>query len=387
MRSHRPLLALVALLAMPTLLTGCAALRPGRRDSAGGGGGGAVGGQCRGDFGTNNAAQKIEAFLIAAGDFSDAAISVQNDLLAACQRMGRALGVAEADLVGDGPEGVRAVCTTVNERFRAEMQAIRGASRVQVTIESRPPHCEVSMDAYARCAADCEARVDPGSVEIQCEGGEIRGRCNAECTGSCAADVRGECSGTCEGICDGRCSQTGPDGSCAGRCEGTCEGQCVVRAQASCQGECRGGCSIEYEEPYCTGEVRPASVSARCRASCEARVEAHARCDPGETRMNVSGGIDPAMQPRVDAVQNAVREGLSAILALRTRVERLERSGRQIARLAPDLPNAAATVGIGAVACATAAAGAVADSMASVSVSVEVSVSISASASASASAQ
>jgi hypothetical protein len=97
--------------------------------------------------------------------------------------------------------------------------------------------------------------------------------------------------------------------------------------------------------------------------------------------MTVSGGIDPSMQPRVDAVQAAVREGLGAILTLRTRLERLSRSGREIARIAPELPNAAATVGIGAVACATSAAGAIVDSMSSVSVSLEVSVSISASAS------
>ena len=97
--------------------------------------------------------------------------------------------------------------------------------------------------------------------------------------------------------------------------------------------------------------------------------------------MTVSGGVDPAMQPRVDAVQAAVREGLGAVLTLRVRLQRMSAAGRDIARLAPELPNAAATVGIGAVACATLAAGAVASSMASVSVSLEVSVSISASAS------
>lgn len=389
MRTTRPsrlALTSLALLLLPALLAGCPVRggRAGGRGTAGGGGGGTLGAQCRGDFGSTNAAAKIEAFLGAAAEFGDAAIEVQNEMLAACQRMGRALGMAEADLSGAGSEGLRDVCGAVNDRFRSELQAIRAATSVQVTIETRPPHCEVSMDAYARCAADCEAQVDPGSIQIQCEGGEIRGRCSAQCTGRCAVDVSGQCSGTCEGICEGTCSQTAADGSCAGTCSGTCRGECVVQASGGCQGECRGGCSVEWQEPYCTGEVRPASVSARCRASCEARVEAHARCEPGEARMNVSGGVDPAMQPRVDAVRTAVREGLSAILALRTRVERLQRSGREIARLAPELPNAAATVGIGAVACATAAAGAVAESMASVSVSVEVSVSISASASASA---
>ena len=365
-------------------MAGCPALRGGRaggRGSAGGSGSGSVRGQCRGDFGTTQAAAKIETFLASAAEFGDTAIQLQNELYGACQRMGRALHMSESELAGTGPEGVRTVCTAVNNRFRAEMQAIRGASRVQVNVETRPPHCEVSMDAYASCAAECEAQVDPGSIQLQCEGGELRGRCTASCTGSCAVEVSGQCSGTCEGMCDGRCAQTAADGSCAGQCEGSCRGQCVARASGTCQGECRGGCSIEFQEPYCTGQVRPASVSARCRASCDARLEARARCEPGEARMSVSGGIDPSMQPRVDAVQAAVREGLGTILTLRTRLERLTVAGREIARIAPELPNAAATVGIGAVACATSAAGAVADSMSSVSVSLEVTVSISASAS------
>lgn len=392
MRIARTLLVLATVLAAPALLSGCPGLR---RGGGGGGGGGASGGgeaglsaQCRGDFGRTAAAAKIEAFLLAANDFSEAAISVQNDLLIACQRMGRALGMNETDLraSGPGPDATQVVCNAVNERYRSELQAIRGASRVEVRIETVPPHCEVSIDAYAECTAECEARVDPGEIEVTCEGGEIRGQCSAQCQGSCAASVEGQCGGTCEGACDGQCSATQADGSCAGRCEGTCRGQCVVEAQASCQGECRGGCSVEMQEPYCTGRVRPASASARCRASCDARMEAHARCTPGEARMQVSGGMDAAMQARADAVQRATAEGVGAILAIRTRVERLQAAGREIARIAPELPSAAATVGIGAVACATAGAAAVADAMSSVSVSVSVSVEVSASASASASA-
>lgn len=372
----------MALLMVTVFIAGCPVLRGGRAGGRGSTAGTAgVSGQCRGDFGTTHAAAKIEAFLAAAAEFGDTAVEIENELRAACQRMGRALGMAESELAGAGSEGMSRMCAAVNDRFRAEMQAIRAASSVQVNIETRPPHCEVSMDAYASCAAECEAQVDPGSIQLQCEGGELRGRCTASCTGSCAVEVSGQCSGTCEGFCDGQCTQTAADGSCAGRCEGTCRGQCVAQASGSCQGECRGGCSVEFQEPYCTGEVRPASVSARCRASCNARLEAHARCEPGEARMSVSGGVDPSMQPRVDAVQAAVREGLGAILTLRTRLERLSSAGREIARLAPELPNAAATVGIGAVACATSAAGAIADSMSRVSVSLEVTVSVSASAS------
>jgi hypothetical protein len=375
------------LIVLPVLVAGCFPVtRTGGGGSSGGGGtrGGGLSVQCRGDFGTTAAAAKIETFMRAAAAFSDAAIAIQNDLLAACQRMGRALGMAEADLAGSGPEGTRTVCGAVHDRYRRELQAIRSATSVRVEVQSRPPHCEVSMNAYARCAAECEARVDPGSVEVRCEGGELRGRCSGTCTGRCAAEVSGRCSGTCEGICEGRCAATAADGSCAGACEGTCRGECVVDAQASCSGECRGGCSVEMQEPYCTGRVRPASASARCRAACDAELEAQARCTPGEARLNVSGGVDPAMRPRVEAVQRATAEGLSTILSLRERVQRLQTAGREIARIAPELPQAAATVGVGATACATAAASAVAEAIASLSVSVEVSVQVSASASVSA---
>jgi hypothetical protein len=100
--------------------------------------------------------------------------------------------------------------------------------------------------------------------------------------------------------------------------------------------------------------------------------------------LTISGGIEPSMQPRVEALQRATAEGLSAILTLRERVARLEASGREIARIAPNVPRAAATLGMTAASCATAAAGAIANAMASVTVSVEVTVRVSATASASA---
>ena len=33
---------------------------------------------------------------------------------------------------------------------------------------------DAMVDAYARCAAECQATVTPGYAEIHCEGGEIR---------------------------------------------------------------------------------------------------------------------------------------------------------------------------------------------------------------------
>lgn len=352
----------------------CAACGPVARGGSSRGGGGAVSmAACGADFGTTSAAAKLETFFDATARFHDSAFAAEAELLAACQRTGRALGMSEGELSGNLAE----VCGAANERLRTEMAAIR--SNTTVNVASEPPRCEVSVEAYGSCMASCEAQVDPGSVEITCEGGEIRGYCDASCQGSCAVDVTGSCSGTCEGTCAGTCSAPGANGACAGSCEGTCQGRCVVDAQASCQGECRGGCSVSYREPYCTGRIRRPTASARCRASCDARIEAQARCTPGHTDISVQGGLDAENQARLERVQLAMREGVSAILALRERITRLRDAGAEIVETAPSIPGAAAAVSIGAVACATAAAASCAESAASLSVSVEVTVSFSAS--------
>lgn len=382
---HVSKLSLVALVALS--LTGCPALRGRGAGGGGGGGGGGTSGSlaaCSGDFGATHAAAKIESFLRAASAFEAAASGLERDLVGGCQRAGRALGMSEADLApAPGPEGLRAVCGAVATRLRSEIDALRAQAGVTLTVEARPPHCEVSVDAYASCVAECEAQVDPGAVELTCEGGELRGHCDATCTGRCAADVTATCSGVCEGRCEGTCSARAADGSCAGACDGTCHGACVVEGEASCTGECRGGCSVAYREPYCTGRVRRPNVSGRCQASCDAHVEAEARCTPGEAHVALTGGLDADGQARLARVQEALRDGVSAVLSLRARAERLRTSATEMAEIAPTLPESAAAVGIGASLCATAASGAVVQSMASVSVSVEVSVSFSASASAS----
>jgi hypothetical protein len=377
----RPTLCLSLLLVTVLALTGC----PARGRGAGGRGGGSSMAGCDRDFGATAAAAKLESFFAATRDWENAAMSVQRDLLGACQSTGIALGMDQADLADTGgTDGLRAVCSRVETRLREEIAALRESAHADLQIDTRPPHCEVSVDAYAGCMAECEATVDPGSVEITCEGGEIRGSCDAQCTGRCAVQVDAACTGVCEGSCEGTCSARNADGSCSGTCDGTCHGSCVVDAQASCSGECRGGCSVEYREPYCTGQIRRPTASARCRASCDARVEASARCTPGTMNVTLDAGLDADGQARLARVQAAVRDGLTAILGIRTRVQRLQAAGAQIVRTAQDIPSSAAAVGINAVICATAAAGAVADASASISVSVEVSVSVSGSMSASA---
>lgn len=301
-----------------------------------------------------------------------------------------------AELSGD----LRTTCMAVRDKVQAEMQAV--GEGIEVNVIATPPHCEVSIDAYAQCVAECDVNVEPGNLDIQCEGGEIVGQCSAECQGSCAVDIQGECSGRCDGTCnagctgscygtcEGNCAAVGDDGQCQGRCDGTChgtcsagcqgscEGTCWVEGQASCQGECRGGCSVEYERPRCETDYTPPQVDVDCHASCDARFQARAECQPGELDVQVTGTADE----RVERLRAAFMH-FRNLAVLRERARRVRDAGEQLVGSARRL-RGAAQAGVEALACVAEAALVIPSAAASVSVSVEVSVSVSASASASA---
>lgn len=353
---------------------------------------------CDSDFGATEAAMKVESFLLATSTFVGTAAEIENSLKDSCTRMAAELGVTP------GSGDARAVCQPVVDKLRSEMSDLRGSGHLTIAIESRPPVCEVSVDAYAQCAAQCDATFDPGHAEIQCEGGELRGQCSAQCTGRCAVEAHGQCSGVCEGSCstsctgtchgecEGTCRTRGADGQCNGACTGTChgscssgctgtcEGSCEMSAQASCSGECRGGCSVAYTEPRCTGTVRPPSVRADCRASCDARMNAQAHCTPGYTHVNVSGRVASNLEERVTHLRNAINMGFGEIAAMHAKLERLGASAREMTQTAGQLPRALGDLGLGATACFTAATAALPRASASISVSIEVSASFSATA-------
>ncbi|HJL18619.1 MAG TPA: hypothetical protein RMH99_23360 [Sandaracinaceae bacterium LLY-WYZ-13_1] len=377
----------VAITTLALAAASCGPVSRGGRRSRGGGGGSSGGeaaftSQCRGDFGASAAANRFETFMGSVWEFHQAATRTQQTLLDACQQMGRALELPAAQLDGAGPDGTRAVCGAVTEALRTEMAAIREGSETTVELRTRPPHCEARFDAYADCAARCDVDLEPGELELRCEGGEVRGQCSAECSGRCAVDVDARCEGVCEGRCEGTCTQRGPDGSCAGACDGTCHGECVADVSGECGGECRGSCSVEWQEPYCTGHYDPPQVSADCQAACEARVEASMECRPGEAELVVSGGPGPDVQARLERVREAVRVGLATVLTVRERVQRLRESGRAVLAQLEQLPDSVRSVGVSAAACSAGALADLRSSLAAVSVSVEVSVSVSASVSA-----
>lgn len=337
---------------------------------AGGGGAGQISGACRGDLGASQAAQKVEVFVNTAAEFAVAAQALQRGLLDACRETGQALAMPPSALGGgDGPEATRAVCQRVNAQLQAELAALRNAGSLQLGVSLVPPACEVRVDAYARCAAECDATFTPGQAELACQGGELRGQCSAQCSGRCAVEVSGACNGICEGSCVGN--------SVGGRCEGQCQGRCVAEVSGACGGECRGGCSVAFEAPRCTGRVVPPSVNADCRAACDARLDAHAQCTPGRVDLAVQGSVSDDLAPRVARLRAALGGGVATIVQLRQRAERVARSGVALGRAMGELPSAARTVGVQAGLCATAAAAATAQAVASVNISVQVSVEVS----------
>lgn len=394
----------IAYVWISTIGIGCSSLSSGPGAQTGGG----VGGQCGVDFGASAEAQKLEAFVVAADAFGSSARDLEGSLAETCKTMGRELGISDAEMQGSGVPAAKAACDPVAAKLRSELTDLRAAAHLTIQVAATPPRCEVSVDAYAKCAAECDATVDPGTVQLQCEGGEIVGKCSGECQGSCAAEVSGKCEGQCEGTCDGGCGGTcqgacdgtcatkGADGQCAGKCNGTCRGtcsasckgncsgQCAVSGQASCSGECRGGCSVAFEEPRCTGTVRPPEISAECKASCDARLNAQASCQPGEVAVIIKGNVDSNIEERVNHVKAALEGGWANLQVTGIKLARLRDSGEALVATAKEVPGAVGSLGIKAVGCATEAAAAVPSAFASVGVSVEVSVSVSASASASA---
>lgn len=348
-------------------LTGCA-IPPSQR-----GGAATIPPTCGGDLGASAAAQRVEAFVVSVSQFTDSANQLNLQLLTGCRQMAGALEVPVADIAAAAaaPNPTEALCARAAQQLRDDLAALRGGVAARAEVTATPPVCRVSVDAYAACAAGCDATFTPGEVEVQCEGGELRGSCSATCTGRCAVEVNGTCSGTCEGSCSAYDTQ--------GRCTGTCQGRCVAAATGACTGECRGGCSVRFTEPVCTGHVRPPRIDADCRAACDARLDARATCTPGELRLALGADVSADAAARAARVQAAIAGGFRTVAGLRAQLERTAASGAEMARAAEGLPRAVGELSAGAAACAYAASQAAASAVASVNVSVRVSVSVSAS--------
>jgi hypothetical protein len=302
-------------------------------------------------------------------------------------------GLASIDAFFGAAIDLNAAMLRLDGKLRAELDAIGasvglepGASGAEIrdaisvhldgyiegglTLDYQPAKCEASIEATVAAAAECDAEVDPGSVQAKCEGA-----CEAEAgvAVDCGADAELRCEGTapgfaCDGTCSGSCvaelsAATACDGTCRGtcttddstmegfegRCNGTCEGECAVdmsagaRCDAKCEGSCEytapeGGCeanatahcqanadaSIECDAG-CEGTVEPPSVSAECEATVEAKASASVECTPPTIAFGFEWNGDAATDLEAQAEFRAWLEGFrahfGAILAARVEAE------------------------------------------------------------------
>lgn len=252
----------------------------------------------------------VDSFFGAVVDFSNAAGTVNGNIRAQLDAIALSVGLKQGAAAAD---------------IKAAIQARLAASvNGGLTIKAEPARCEANVDVSVKAAAACDVDVDPGSVEVKCEGSctidaEAQAKCTGEaklsckgtapnlecagnCTGSCDISGGAECGGTCNGKCTGECSAKDAQGNCRGACKGTCEGTCELRAGGECKGKCEGSC--EYTPPSgsceagaevrctgsakvdveckggCEGNVTPPKVSAECQASVDARASASIECTP-----------------------------------------------------------------------------------------------------------
>jgi len=203
----------------------------------------------------------IRAFVAASGDLVAVAAAAENEVAAACERMGRDLGVPPEQMA---PQENQSRATSACNAVSARMDAILGTG-AQVRVDYTPPQCQADANVEASCRGQCSAQLDPGYVKANCAPGHLYGRCSGNCSGSCA----GACSGSCAG-----------NTTASGQCEGTCNG--------SCNGDCHGSCSIDFQEPKCDVAMQGPSADARCDGSCKAHANFTAQCTPAQVRVSAS---------------------------------------------------------------------------------------------------
>jgi hypothetical protein len=251
-------------------------------------------------------------------------------LVTACGNLAKDLG--KDGKFENGGQACKAAASAI-----AEIKGKLGAS-AKVTLAFEPPRCQASLDAMANCVAECDANVEPGKVDVECEPGKLSGTCEAQCSGRCDLKAAAKCEGTCEGSCSanfsgscggqcrGTCDGKKSDGaSCSGKCQGSCsaladgtcggqcDGSCEMKSAGQCDGTCTGACSVEMKAPSCEGDIKPPKASVECNAACEIEVQADVKCEPGKVALIVEGSADAQLAATFRA---AIERNLPAVLEI-----------------------------------------------------------------------
>ncbi|MCC6523449.1 MAG: hypothetical protein IT373_12395 [Polyangiaceae bacterium] len=263
---------------------------------------------------------KFEALSNAADALVNVSTSLKASVATACFNIATDLGEAPpADPANYTDDDVTTACNLATAALNAEFT---GGADINLVIEGG--HCEVNAQAQFNCEASCDVSgsCTPGSIEVQCDPGELsvvcEGSCDvgATCEGSVGAGAV-ECNGTCEGNCTGTCSTGEPDGShCAGTCDGSCTGDCTLTGptvSGSCGGtaKCTGGCTGAYSAPSCTGTLNPpaCNIDAECEAGCQGQASLEASCTPPSVSIEVvaagSANLQSTLEANLPAIWNA----------------------------------------------------------------------------------
>ncbi|HEY6557507.1 MAG TPA: hypothetical protein VI072_09540 [Polyangiaceae bacterium] len=285
---------------------------------------------------------KVKAALAAGANLQELAAEVEGEVATACGNLAKDLGASDDDIKPqeDGPGKKAEAACNAAVKFVGEAKAkAKGTLKVDVV----PPKCSASMSAMADCAASCDATIKPGEAKVECEGGEISGKCEGQCKGTCTVEAGAKCEGTCGGTCKGTCEanfsgkcdgncqgkcdgkdtkgkcagtcegkcEGGGNGSCGGACKGECSASCTMNGKAECGGTCSGGCSVEIKEPKCSGNIKPPEMSAECKANCDAKVTGKVECVPARVTVNVAGAADAQAAAKL---RSAIEANLPAIL-------------------------------------------------------------------------
>jgi hypothetical protein len=286
---------------------------------------------------------QIDGFFKALNYFQSGSARINAEFQAHLDALAKAFGVDCAGM------DTGACATAVKTAIAGEISAnVQGSLRVDYV----PPKCSANVNVMVEAQAECTAQADadctppavePGSVQISCEG-QCTGGCSGMCSGQCAVDVTGgSCTGSCEGGCDltagGTCSGTchgacaAPDdctakdaqGQCNGKCSGTCTGSCEMAVAASCSGMCTGKCVAPMATASCTGECR-GSCDANCTGSCEGSAtpptitppncdaDVEAQCN-ASAKAQASASLD-CTPPRLDIDFDLVAEGAAQVAFL-----------------------------------------------------------------------
>ncbi|MBI4954475.1 MAG: hypothetical protein HY908_20795 [Myxococcales bacterium] len=274
---------------------------------------------------------KFEALSNAADALVNVSTSLKASVATACFNIATDLGEAPpADPANYTDDDVTTACNLATAALNAEFS---GGANINLVIEGG--HCEVNAQAQFNCEASCDVSgsCTPGSIEVQCDPGELsvvcEGSCDVGATCEGSVTVEANCEGSCEGTCNGTCNGANSSAYCAGTCSGTCSGDCVLdtAVQGGCGGtaKCTGGCTGNYTAPSCTGTLNPpaCNIDAECEAGCQGQASLEASCTPPSVSIEVvaagSANLQSTLEANLPAIWNAFElQGRVAIEAAGT---------------------------------------------------------------------